>query len=290
MNRIQKAFDEKKKVFIGFVTAGDPNLATTKELVRAMIKGGAGLIEFGIPFSDPVAEGEVIQKADMRALAAGTTTDKIFDLVAELREETQVPLVFLTYANPIYAYGAEKFFTRCEETGVDGVIIPDIPYEEREEMRPFSEPHHVALVPLIAPTSKDRIQKIAAVAQGYVYVVSSLGVTGVRSNITTDIDGIVAEVRKATDIPVAVGFGKKSWHNTARLLLSTFTNTSRVCPKLLPRQLRRLDHKSLGTKKLRSLLHRQQGAEFFGLNYCSGIGSVPPFTASGCSKMKAGDG
>ena len=207
MNRIQKAFDEKKKVFIGFVTAGDPNLATTKELVRAMIKGGAGLIEFGIPFSDPVAEGEVIQKADMRALAAGTTTDKIFDLVAELREETQVPLVFLTYANPIYAYGAEKFFTRCEETGVDGVIIPDIPYEEREEMRPFSEPHHVALVPLIAPTSKDRIQKIAAVAQGYVYVVSSLGVTGVRSNITTDIDGIVAEVRKATDIPVAVGFG-----------------------------------------------------------------------------------
>ena len=155
MNRIQKAFDEKKKVFIGFVTAGDPNLATTKELVRAMIKGGAGLIEFGIPFSDPVAEGEVIQQADMRALAAGTTTDKIFDLVAELREETQVPLVFLTYANPIYAYGAEKFFTRCEETGVDGVIIPDIPYEEREEMRPFSEPHHVALVPLIAPTSKD---------------------------------------------------------------------------------------------------------------------------------------
>lgn len=207
MNRIQKAFDEKKKAFIGFVTAGDPNLATTKELVRAMIKGGAGLIEFGIPFSDPVAEGEVIQQADMRALAAGTTTDKIFDLVAELREETQVPLVFLTYANPIYAYGAEKFFTRCEETGVDGVIIPDIPYEEREEMRPFSEPHHVALVPLIAPTSKDRIQKIAAIAQGYVYVVSSLGVTGVRSNITTDIDGIVAEVRKATDIPVAVGFG-----------------------------------------------------------------------------------
>ena len=194
MNRIQKAFDEKKKVFIGFVTAGDPDLATTKELVRAMIKGGAGLIEFGIPFSDPVAEGEVIQKADMRALAAGTTTDKIFDLVAELREETQVPLVFLTYANPIYAYGAEKFFTRCEETGVDGVIIPDIPYEEREEMRPFSEPHNVALVPLIAPTSKDRIQKIAAIAQGYVYVVSSLGVTGVRSNITTDI-------------PVAVGFG-----------------------------------------------------------------------------------
>lgn len=207
MSRIQKAFDEKKKLFIGFVTAGDPDLATTKELVLAMVKAGVGIVEFGIPFSDPVAEGEVIQRADLRALAAGTTTDKIFDLVAELRQETQVPLVFLTYANPIYAYGAERFFTRCEETGVDGVIIPDIPYEEREEMRPYSEPHKIALVPLVAPTSKDRIQKIAKIAQGYVYIVSSLGVTGVRQEITTDIGAIAEEVRKATTTPVAVGFG-----------------------------------------------------------------------------------
>ncbi len=207
MTRIEKAFAERKKLFIGFVTAGDPDLETTRELVMAMVKAGVGIVEFGIPFSDPVAEGEVIQKADLRALEAGTTTDKIFDLVAELRQETQVPLVFLTYANPIYAYGAERFFTRCEETGVDGVIIPDIPYEEREEMRPYSEPHHVSLVPLIAPTSKDRIQKIAKIAQGYVYIVSSLGVTGVRQNITTDISSIVAEVRKATSVPVAVGFG-----------------------------------------------------------------------------------
>lgn len=207
MTRIQDAFHKNKKIFIGFVTAGDPNLAVTKELVRAMIKGGAGLVEFGIPFSDPVAEGVVIQRADTRALEAGTKTDMIFDLVAEVRKETDVPLVFLTYANPIYTYGAEKFFTRCEETGIDGVIIPDIPYEEREEMRPYSEPHKIALVPLVAPTSKDRIQKIAKAAQGYVYVVSSLGVTGVRENITTDIDAIVSEVRKATDIPVAVGFG-----------------------------------------------------------------------------------
>ncbi len=207
MNRIQEAFDKKKKVFIGFVTAGDPDMETTKKLVMAMVKAGAGVVEFGIPFSDPVAEGPVIQRADMRALEAGATTDKIFDMVAELRRETQVPLVFLTYANPIYTYGAEKFFAKCEETGIDGVIIPDIPYEEREEMRPYSEPHNIALVPLIAPTSKDRIQKIAAIAQGYVYVVSSLGVTGVRKNITTDIGAIVKEVRKATNIPVAVGFG-----------------------------------------------------------------------------------
>lgn len=207
MNRIEKAFAENKKCFIGFITAGDPDLATTKELVRAMVKAGVGIVEFGIPFSDPVAEGPVIQRADMRALEAGCTTDKIFDLVADLRKETQVPLVFLTYANPIYTYGAEKFFTKCEETGVDGCIIPDIPYEEREEMRPFAEPHGVALVPLIAPTSRDRIQKIAKVGQGYIYIVSSLGVTGVRSSITTNIDAIVEEIRKVTDVPCAVGFG-----------------------------------------------------------------------------------
>lgn len=207
MTRIQEAFDKNKKLFIGFITAGDPNMEVSRQLVMAMVKAGVGLVEFGVPFSDPVAEGPVIQRADMRALEAGCTTDKIFNLVAEVRKETQVPLVFLTYANPIYTYGAEKFFAKCEETGVDGVIIPDVPYEEREEFRPFSEPHHVAIVPLVAPTSRDRIQKIAAGAEGYVYVVSSLGVTGVRKNITTDIDAIVKEVRKATNIPVAVGFG-----------------------------------------------------------------------------------
>lgn len=207
MNRIQKAFAENKKLFIGFITAGDPDLATSKELVRAMIKGGAGLIEFGVPFSDPVAEGPVIQRADLRALAAGCTTDKIFDLVKEVREETQVPIVFLTYANPIYAYGAEKFFARCEDAGVDGCIVPDIPYEEREELRPFSQPHGVALIPLVAPTSRDRIRMIAKEAEGFVYVVSSLGVTGVRKDITTDIGSIVAEVRAVTDVPAAVGFG-----------------------------------------------------------------------------------
>lgn len=202
MNRIQQAFNEKKKLFIGFLTAGDPNLAVTKELVMAMVKGGIGLIELGIPFSDPVAESEVIQRADMRALAAGTTTDKIFDLVAQLRKETQVPLVFLTYANPIYVYGAEKFFARCEKAGVDGVIIPDIPYEEREEMLPYSEPHKIALIPFVAPTSKDRVEKIAGAAQGYVYIVPSLE----NCSANTGITEIVSEVRRSTDIPAVVGF------------------------------------------------------------------------------------
>lgn len=207
MSRIQKAFDEHKKLFIGFVTAGDPNLAVTKEIVLQMVAAGAGIVELGIPFSDPVAEGEVIQRADIRALAAGTTTDKIFALVKELRQETEIPLVFLTYANPIFTYGCEKFFAQCEESGVDGVIVPDIPFEEREELLPFSKPHGVEIISLIAPTSRDRIKMIAQKAEGYVYLVSSLGVTGVRRNITTDIPSIVKEIRKSTKVPVAVGFG-----------------------------------------------------------------------------------
>jgi len=207
MSRIQKAFDEHKKLFIGFVTAGDPNLEVTKEIVLEMVRAGAGIVELGIPFSDPVAEGEVIQRADVRALAAGTTTDKIFALVKELRQEVEVPLVFLTYANPIFTYGCEKFFAQCAEAGVDGVIVPDIPFEERDELLPFSKPHGVEIISLIAPTSRDRIKMIAQKAEGYVYLVSSLGVTGVRKNITTDIPAIVSEIRKVTKVPVAVGFG-----------------------------------------------------------------------------------
>lgn len=207
MGRIQKAFELHKKLFIGFVTAGDPNLEVTKEIVLEMVRAGAGIVELGIPFSDPVAEGVVIQRADVRALQAGTTTDKIFQLVKELRQEVEVPLVFLTYANPIFTYGCEKFFAQCEAAGVDGVIVPDIPFEEREELLPFSKPHGVEIISLVAPTSRDRIKLIAQKAEGYVYLVSSLGVTGVRKNITTDIPAIVAEIRKITTVPVAVGFG-----------------------------------------------------------------------------------
>ena len=207
MNRIQKAFDEKKKVFIGFVTAGDPNLATTKELVRAMIKGGAGLIEFGIPFSDPVAEGEVIQKADMRALAAGTTTDKIFDLVRDLRRDVHIPMVFMTYANVVYSYGSEKFIAAAAEAGMDGLILPDVPYEEKEEFDVVCKQYGLDLISLIAPTSHERIAMIAKEAEGFVYCVSSLGVTGMRSQITTDIGAMVELVKKQKDIPCAVGFG-----------------------------------------------------------------------------------
>lgn len=207
MSKIAQAFKNKKKCFIPFVTAGDPDLAVTKELILAMAAAGADIIEIGIPFSDPVAEGEVIQRANVRALGAGTTTDKIFAMLAEVRLVTQVPLVFLTYVNPIFMYGAEKFMQKCQQTGVDGVIVPDLPYEEKTELLDCCRAYGIDLISLIAPTSADRIQMIAKEAMGYIYVVSSLGVTGVRSNITTDIGAIVATIRDVTDIPVAVGFG-----------------------------------------------------------------------------------
>ncbi len=206
MNRIERAFS-RGKAFIPFVTAGDPCLETTEQLVLAMAEAGADLIELGIPFSDPVAEGLVIQQADERALAAGTTTDGIFALAARLRSKTDVALALMTYINPIFVYGTDRFFANCASSGIDAVIVPDLPFEEKTELTPYGDVHGVAVVSLIAPTSKDRITTIAREAQGFVYCVSSLGVTGVRSEITTDIGEMVSLVRGATHIPCAVGFG-----------------------------------------------------------------------------------
>lgn len=207
MSKIMQAFKNKKKCFIPFVTAGDPQLEVTKELILAIAVAGADIIEIGIPFSDPVAEGEVIQRANVRALNAGTTTDRLFEMLAEVRKVTQVPLVFLTYVNPIFIYGTARFMEKCRQTGIDGVIVPDLPYEEKNELLSECRKYGVDLISLIAPTSDDRIQMIAKEAMGYIYVVSSLGVTGVRSNITTDIGAIVSSIREVTDTPVAVGFG-----------------------------------------------------------------------------------
>lgn len=206
MNKIAKAF-ANGKAFIPFITCGDPDLATTAEVVRAMAEAGADLIELGIPFSDPTAEGPVIQAANVRALAAGTTTDQIFDMVRELRQEITVPMVFMTYANVVFSYGAERFIKTSAEIGMDGLILPDVPFEEKEEFAPLCRQYGLALISLVAPTSAERIAKIAGEAEGFVYVVSSLGVTGVRSAITTDIGKMVALIRKATDRPCAVGFG-----------------------------------------------------------------------------------
>lgn len=206
MNRIQEAF-QNKKAFIPFITGGDPSLEITERLLYAMEEAGADLIEIGIPFSDPTAEGVVIQKANERALEAGCTTDKLFDTIKRARKKVRVPMVFLTYANPIYTYGKERFMKRCVECGIDGLIVPDMPFEEKGELAPVCADYGVEIISLIAPTSKERIQKIAEGAQGYIYCVSSLGVTGVRSEITSDIAGMVKLVRQVTDTPCAVGFG-----------------------------------------------------------------------------------
>ena len=206
MNRIAKAF-ENGKAFIPFITCGDPDLETTASLVREMVKNGADLIELGIPFSDPTAEGPVIQNANLRALSGGVTTDRIFDLVRDLRKDVSIPLVFMTYANVVFSYGAEKFISTLNDIGIDGLILPDLPFEEKEEFQPLCNKYGIALISLIAPTSENRIAMIAKEAQGFLYIVSSLGVTGTRSEITTDLSSIVRIVRDNTDIPCAIGFG-----------------------------------------------------------------------------------
>ncbi len=205
-DRIAEAF-RNGKAFIPFITCGDPDLETTAKVVRAMVHAGADLIELGIPFSDPTAEGPVIQEANVRALAAGATTDKIFDLVRDLRKDVTVPMVFMTYANVVFSYDAEVFIKTCSEIGIDGLILPDLPFEEKEEFADLCGKYQVALISLIAPTSENRIAMIAKEAEGFVYVVSSLGVTGTRTEITTDIGAIVKLIRENTDIPCAVGFG-----------------------------------------------------------------------------------
>lgn len=206
MSKIRKAF-ENGKAFIPFVTGGDPTLDVTEQLLYAMQDAGADLIEIGIPFSDPVAEGIVIQEANERALAAGCTTDKLFDMILRARQKVTVPMVFLTYVNPIYTYGKEKFMKRCVECGMDGIIVPDLPYEEKEELSGVCEQYDVDLISLIAPTSHERIRMIAKEAKGFVYCVSSLGVTGVRSEIKTNIAEMTKMVKEETDVPCAVGFG-----------------------------------------------------------------------------------
>ncbi len=206
MSNIKNAF-KNGKAFIPFITCGDPDLETTAECVREAVKNGADLIELGIPFSDPTAEGPVIQGANIRALKGGVNTNKIFEFVRELRKDISIPMVFMTYANVVFSYGAEKFISTCQEIGIDGLVIPDIPFEEKEEFQPYCKKYGIDLISFIAPTSENRIAMIAKEAEGFIYIVSSLGVTGARSEITTDLDKIVKVVRENTDVPCAIGFG-----------------------------------------------------------------------------------
>ena len=206
MNRIESAF-KNKKAFIPFITAGYPNINKTEDFIYKMVSAGADLIEIGIPFSDPVAEGPVIQESSQKALAAGTNLDKIFDLVKKVRKTVNIPLVFMTYVNPVFRYGYDNFFKQCSVTGIDGIIIPDLPFEEKNEISEYAKKYDIKIVSLIAPTSQQRIEDIAKEAEGFLYIVSSMGVTGERNEIKTDLKSIVDSVKKVTNVPTAIGFG-----------------------------------------------------------------------------------
>lgn len=206
MSRIKEAFNNQK-AFISFITAGDPNLEKTAEYILKLQEGGSDIIEIGIPFSDPVAEGAVIQEASIRGLSSGTTTDKIFHMLNSLKEKIQIPILLMTYLNPVFHYGYESFFEKAGKVGVSGIIIPDLPFEEKEEVQIVANNFDVELISMIAPTSKERIHKIAKDSRGFIYLVSSMGVTGVRSEIRTDIESIILQIKEVTDTPVAVGFG-----------------------------------------------------------------------------------
>lgn len=206
MNKIKNAF-ENKKAFIGFLTAGDPTFEDSFNNIMAMVRAGADLIEIGIPFSDPIAEGVVIQGANVRALSKGMTTDRAFELAEKVRSQTDIPICFMTYLNPVYKYGYDRFFERCQSIGVDGLIVPDMPFEEKHEASDVAKKYDVSVISLIAPTSEERIKMIAEDADGFIYIVSSMGVTGMRSEIKTDLDHIMESVKKYAKVPAAIGFG-----------------------------------------------------------------------------------
>lgn len=215
-DRIKNIF-RNNKAFIPFLTAGDPDEESTVSFILAMDRAGADMIEIGIPFSDPVAEGEVIQEADIRALQGGMTTDGVFRIAAKVREHSRIPLLFMTYLNPVFHYGYDRFFAKCRETGIDGIIIPDLPFEEQREVKEPAAAHDITLISMIAPTSEDRIARIASQAEGFLYVVSSMGVTGVRSEISSDLSSIMNTIRKSTDTPCAVGFGISTQEQAERM-------------------------------------------------------------------------
>lgn len=216
MTNLTQAFS-KGKAFIPFITCGDPTLATTKDLILAMAEAGADIIELGIPFSDPTAEGPTIQAANLRALSKGVTTDDIFAMLDELKETVSVPLVIMTYANVVFSYGSERFLARAKAVGIQGLILPDVPYEEQGEFKAVCQAHAITLISMIAPTSEDRIAMIAKEAEGFLYIVSSTGVTGTRQEIRTDLQGLVQAVRAVTNVPCAIGFGISSPEQAAQI-------------------------------------------------------------------------
>ena len=221
MNRIEKTLAELKakgeKALITFITAGDPDLETTEKLVLEMFEKGSDIVEIGVPFSDPVAEGKTIQAASLRSLAHGTNLTEIFAAVENLRKKTEKPLILMMYVNTIFRFGTERFFKLCSEKGIDGVIVPDLPFEERDEIRSFAEDNGIIPISLVAPTSHQRIESIASDAQGFLYCVSSTGVTGTRSKFSTNFDEFFGEIKKSCKVPAMVGFGISNPEQAAKM-------------------------------------------------------------------------
>ncbi|MHB1377743.1 MAG: tryptophan synthase subunit alpha [Candidatus Humimicrobiaceae bacterium] len=216
MNKLQQVF-ARGKAFIPFITAGDPSIKITEQLVIQMAEAGADLVELGIPFSDPIAEGPVIQDADNRALSGGTTTDKIFSMMGRIRKSCTVPIAFMTYVNPIFTYGTDRFMKNCQKAEIDAVIVPDVPYEEKDELMPFCSKYNINLISMIAPTSRNRIRMISSEARGFIYCVSSMGVTGVRQEIGSDVEEMIKLVKEVQDIPCAIGFGISTPEQAVRM-------------------------------------------------------------------------
>ena len=216
MTNLKEVF-ANKKAFIPFVVADDPNFDTTVDSIITLAENGADIVELGIPFSDPVADGPVIQDADLRAFAAGVNTDVVFDIVEKARQKTDVPIIFLTYLNIAFKYGYEAFCQKCQDLNITGLVIPDLPFEEQDELQPIATKHNIDLIPLIAPTSGDRIEKIAKRATGFIYMVSSLGVTGVRNDFSKELSETIDRIKKVTDVPVAIGFGIHSPEQAEKL-------------------------------------------------------------------------
>ena len=215
MSRITEAF--AKKAFVPFITCGDPDLETTKEIIKELANNGADLIELGIPFSDPTAEGPVIMEANIRALKNNITTDDVFAMVGQVSREVSVPLLFMTYANVVFSYGIDRFFENCKSTGICGIILPDVPYEEKAEFEEVALEYGVEFISMIAPTSEDRIDMISKDAKGFIYVVSSLGVTGERAEFNNNLKKLVDRVRANTDVPTAIGFGISTPEQAAQM-------------------------------------------------------------------------
>ena len=205
MSNIKNAF--QNKALIGFVMAGDPDLETTKEIIISMSKAGADMVELGIPFSDPIAESSVIQSANLRALKSETYLPRIFEMIRDVRKTTDISIVFHTYINPVFNYGYEKFFKICNETKVDGVVIPDLPFEEKQEIKEYADNNEVDIISFVVPTDEERIKMISKDASGFIYFVPSIGATKVMEGHTKELTDVIEVLKKTTDIPVAIGFG-----------------------------------------------------------------------------------